>query len=166
MNEAKHENDRNGVNGAGTRDPYEKLAELGDLFDAQVRYDRNAASPGLDMKMAWTRWQSMAIKMGRLGLVLRHMMAHHDLRPGSTIATSIVCDSDNLRRYIYTAGDDLQINIARWRTILDDTPAWEAWGRMWSALTAQKNEEKGSSEEDIDLWSEVDNMDIRCNETD
>ena len=37
MNEAKHENDRNGVNGAGTRDPYEKLAELGaplktDLF--------------------------------------------------------------------------------------------------------------------------------------
>lgn len=150
MNDKKSENDRIRQIMDGDDDAYEKLSALGDMFDEGVRYNRNAMAPGIDMTMAWRRWQSMAIKMGRMGLVLHHIMSHHDLRPGSTIATSIVCDREKMRSYIYMSGDDLQSDIVRLRTILDDTPAWETWGRMWEALLAPRDEKNDTSEQEND----------------
>ena len=52
-------------------------------------------------------------------------------------------------------------NIIRLREVIEKSPAWEVWGRMWLGL---KEEETIATEEETDLWDDLEQGRLDKNE--
>ena len=160
MDEQKHRLDRIRpiMVGIDKSDPYEVLATISEMVDA-AQHDVMAMS--MDLRMAWSIWRGKLSDLGRLGLILADITTHYRPEAGSTMATSVVCDSGKQQMYIETSDTTLPRDIIRLREVIEKSPAWEVWGRMWLGL---KEEETIATEEETDLWDDLEQGRLDKNE--